>query len=286
VNPCGDVCRITGGGCLNEKGGNSGHKQNTFGGNVSPLHTGGGPTGNEWEHVIRQGSTILFNFHSHDAHITACTVVPPGPCHPPAINTRADFEGTGLYSFGPGTRSQPANFSAYIIDHGEGKCGARDYYTITVRSGLLQGQGTVVFSIAGTSDCGNLQVHETPASIFGPIGNPVPELGTEDPGSNSGTDPRDGAAILNRVIPNPFSGTMSYSYRVPEGGEQSVDVSIYDMAGRRVRSLASGAQSPGQYTVQWDGRSDLGVQMAPGAYFLRARVAGAQQVTRVIYLKQ
>ena len=61
---------------------------------------------------------------------------------------------------------------------------------------------------------------------------------------------------------------------------------IYDMAGRRVRSLASGAQSPGQYTVQWDGRSDLGVQMAPGAYFLRARVAGAQQVTRVIYLKQ
>jgi len=79
---------------------------------------------------------------------------------------------------------------------------------------------------------------------------------------------------------------MRYGYRVPESGEQPVEVSVYDMAGRRVRSLASGTQSPGRYTVQWDGRSDAGVQMAPGAYFLRARVADAQQVTRVVYLKQ
>ncbi|TMQ47487.1 MAG: T9SS type A sorting domain-containing protein, partial [Candidatus Eisenbacteria bacterium] len=93
-------------------------------------------------------------------------------------------------------------------------------------------------------------------------------------------------ALLNRVIPNPFSSTMSYSYRVVDGGEQSVDVGLYDMAGRLVRRLASGSQATGVYTVQWDGRSDAGDQVAPGVYILRARVAGLQRVNRVIFLKR
>jgi hypothetical protein len=245
------------------------------------LHSGGGPTGNEWEHVLRSGNDILFNFHSHDAHITQCSVVPPGPCSPPAVNTRADFEGTGQYSFGPGGRSGDGNMVAYIIDHGEGQCGEPDYYTITVREGLTIGSGKVVFSIQGTSDCGNLQIHETPARIFAPqVGSVAPDresVAPEESGLSEGT--------LYRAIPNPFTNTMSYSYRVPAGAEQSVEIGAYDMAGRLVRKLASGTQGPGQYTVEWNGRSDAGEPMAPGVYFVRARVAGTLQMTRVVFLK-
>ena len=267
------LCRITGGGCLNEAGGTRGKKQNTFGGNVSPAHDAGGPTGNEWEHVLRDGRTILFNFHSHDAHIISCTILPPGPCSPPAVNTRADFEGTGQYSMGPGSRTEDANFSAYIIDHGEGHCGGTDYYTITVRKGLVQGAGEVVFTIAGEIDCGNLQIHEL---------NSGPPAGTI---TMEPTTPEiHGLAVLNRAIPNPFSGTMSYSYRIPEGGERPVDVGVYDMAGRLIRKLVSGSQSSGTYTVQWDGRSSGGARMTPGVYFLRARVAGDHNMNRVILL--
>ena len=281
----GSLCRITGGGCLNEKGGRAGHKQNTFGGNVSPAHTGGGPTGNEWEHVLRDGRTVLFNFHSHDAHITLCDVVPPGPCSPDAINTRAFFEGTGTYSLGAGSRTQDANFSAWIIDHKEGSCNRsnRDEYSITVRKGLVQGSGDVVFTITGEIDCGNLQIHETPARIFGVGADPGidPEPAVGSPSEVSGN-----LDMLNRVIPNPFSGTMSYSYRVPQGTDQVVDISVYDMAGRLVRTLVSDRQAAGQYTVKWDSRNNAGVQMAPGAYLLRARVAGVQNVNRVILLNR
>ena len=149
--PTPGLCRLTGGGCLNENGSNKGHKQNTFGGNASPLHTGGGPSGNEWEHVNRDGKTILFNWHSHDAHVIACSVVPPGPCSPKAPDTRADFVGTGQYSIGSGGRDQDGNMVAYIIDHTEGACnkGVGDYYSIVVRKGLVIGEGDVVFTCAG-----------------------------------------------------------------------------------------------------------------------------------------
>jgi hypothetical protein len=269
------LCRLTGGGCLNEDGDNRSHKQSTFGGNSSPAHEGGGPTGNEWEHVYRDGRTILFNWHSHDAHVIACSVVPPGPCSPPAINTRADFVGTGLYSIGSGGREEPGNMVAYIIDHREGACnkGTRDEYSIIVRTGLVIGEGTIVFQTSGEIDCGNLQIHETPARLFG---NGATLTGEAAPQSES-------VALLNRAYPNPFSTATVYNYRVVNASS-AVEVGVYNVAGRLVKTLASGSQTTGTYTVSWNGTDEAGVRMAPGVYFLKARVDADSNVNRIIYL--
>jgi hypothetical protein len=233
--------------------------------------------------VVRDGREITFNFHSHDAHITDCSIVPPGPCSPQANNTRADFEGTGTYSLGAGSRTEDANFTAYIIDHKEGACNKNvsDVYSITVRKGLVQGQGDVVFTITGDIDCGNLQIHETPASILG--GGASAQQGNDPEAARTGANVD--VALLNRAIPNPFSGSMSYSYRI-SGGGQSVSIGVYDMAGRLVRTLASGFQGNGQYTVRWDSRDEHGAQMPQGVYFVRSRVAETANVTRVVLLRR
>jgi uncharacterized repeat protein (TIGR01451 family) len=270
------LCRLTGGGCLNEDGGNKGHKQSTFGGNASPAHEGGGPTGNEWEHVYRDGKTILFNWHSHDAHVILCTVVPPGPCHPPAVNTKADFVGTGLYSIGAGGRDQEGNMVAYIIDHKEGACnkGNRDEYSITIRTGLVIGEGEIVFQTSGEIDCGNLQIHETPARIFG--------SGTQLPTPDSQIE---SVALINRVIPNPFASSMSFAYQVPDEGAP-VEIGIYNVAGRLVKTLASGTQSAGRQAVTWDGTDSAGIRMARGMYFLKSVVGGKLNSYRVIFVSR
>jgi hypothetical protein len=282
INPCqaAGLCRLTGGGCMNDNPdtGNKGHKQNTFGGNSSPLHDGGGPSGNSWEHIHRDGHTILFNWHSWDAHVIACSVVPPGPCSPKAINTRADFVGTGKYSIGSGGREEDGNQVAYIIDHNEGSCnkGTRDEYFITVRKGLVIGEGEIVFSVGGYTDCGNLQIHETPARLFGQ------GAGTTLPGNEAGSQ---GVALLNRAYPNPFSASTSFAYKVAEGGS-SVEVGVFNVAGRLVKTLASGSQAAGTYTVTWNGSDDAGVRMAPGVYFLKSKVGGDQIVNRLIYVSR
>jgi len=282
INPCiaQGLCRLTGGGCMNDNPdtGNKGHKQSTFGGNASPEHSGGGPTGNEWEHVYRDGRTILFNWHSHDAHVIACSVVGVGPCSPHATNTKADFVGTGLYSLGAGSREADGNMVAYIIDHKEGSCnkGTRDEYCITVRTGLVIGEGTIVFSACGFIDCGNLQIHETPASILGGAGSVA--LPSNEVGST-------GVALLNRAYPNPFSGSTTFAYKVADGGAQ-VEVGVYNVAGRMVKSLAAGSQPAGIYSVTWDGSDASGVRMAPGVYFLKSKVGGEQVINRLIYVSK
>jgi hypothetical protein len=280
INPCPTpgLCRLTGGGCLNEDSNNKGHKQNTFGGNSSPLHTGGGPSGNDWEHIQRDGKTILFNWHSFDAHVIACSVVPPGPCSPKAPDTRADFVGTGKYSIGSGGRSEDGNMVAYVIDHTEGACnkGVGDYYSIIVRKGLVIGEGDVVFTCAGTIDCGNLQIH--PLSPNEVVTGTITAQPSVDNGSLTPS-----LALLNRAVPNPFTGSTSFAYQVPDGGA-AVDVGVYNVAGRLVKTLARGAQGAGVFTVTWDGSDASGVKMAPGVYFLRSRIGDTQNVTRVIYV--
>jgi len=278
IQPCPStgICRLTGGGCLNEDGGNRGHKQSTFGGNSSPAHEGGGPTGNEWQHVYRDGRTILFNWHSHDAHVIACSVVPPGPCSPPAINTRADFVGTGKYSLGAGSREEDGNMVAYVIDHKEGACNRhnRDEYSIVVRTGLVIGEGAVVFQTSGEIDCGNLQIHETPARLFSGTTQIPRDLGSLE-----------SVALLNRAVPNPFAASMSYAYEI-SGSDQPVDIGVYNVAGRLVKSLVKTTQPAGRHTASWTGTDENGSRVAAGVYFVRVRLGAETQQHRVIFLGQ
>ena len=280
INPClqAGIYRLTGGGCLNEEGNQRGHKQSTFGGNSSPAHEGGGPTGNEWTHVYRDGRTILFNWHSHDAHVIQCTGVEPGPCSPQAENTRADFVGTGQYSLGAGSRTEDGNMVAYIIDHREGSCNRnqRDEYSIVIRTGLVIGQGDIVFETSGEIDCGNLQIHETPARLFGGqtvLPTPVGQIGSVDAG----------VALLNKAVPNPFTGSMSYAYEVV-GADQPVDIGVYNVAGRLVKSLTKSSMPAGRHTATWNGTDEGGARVPGGVYFVRVRLGGENQQHRVIFL--
>ena len=65
---------------------------------------------------------------------------------------------------------------------------------------------------------------------------------------------------------------------------RSVEVGVFNVAGRLVKTLASGSQAAGTYTVTWDGSDDSGVRMAPGVYFLKSKVGGEQIVSRLIYV--
>ena len=70
-----------------------------------------------------------------------------------------------------------------------------------------------------------------------------------------------------------------------EGGA-SVDVGVYNVAGRLVKTLAAGSQAAGTYTVTWNGSDAAGVRMAPGVYFLKSKVGSDQTVSRLIYVSR
>jgi len=60
-----------------------------------------------------------------------------------------------------------------------------------------------------------------------------------------------------------------------------VHVAVYDVIGRRVRTLVNGPLPAGSRQVQWDGCSEHGAPVGSGIYFVRATWAVGRQVVRV-----
>ncbi|UCG43040.1 MAG: hypothetical protein JSU73_00030, partial [candidate division WOR-3 bacterium] len=66
---------------------------------------------------------------------------------------------------------------------------------------------------------------------------------------------------------SPFLSSTSIRYSVRGSG--TVELAVFDNAGRRVRDLVSGRHTPGAYRVTWDGTDDSGRSLASGVYWLR-----------------
>jgi len=70
--------------------------------------------------------------------------------------------------------------------------------------------------------------------------------------------------------PNPFNQTTKIGFTLARSGY--VILSIYDLLGRKIRTLASQNLSSGYKSVLWDGKNDSGEDVASGIYFYRIEV--------------
>ena len=76
-----------------------------------------------------------------------------------------------------------------------------------------------------------------------------------------------GSFALEQNYPNPFNPTTTIRFAIPQGG--FADISVYDILGRHIATLASQALAPGYYAVQWNGTNSFGNNVASGVYFVR-----------------
>ena len=88
-------------------------------------------------------------------------------------------------------------------------------------------------------------------------------------------------AVLSTPAPNPSRGVMSIAFSVADANGAEVRLAVYDLAGRQIRTLASGQFAAGLHDVMWDGRSDRGQSVRAGVYFISGRV-GVAAVSRSI----
>jgi hypothetical protein len=74
-------------------------------------------------------------------------------------------------------------------------------------------------------------------------------------------------AALGQNRPNPVTSQTTISFAVPD--ETPVNLSVYDVEGRCVRTLVSGKTAAGEHRVTWDGCDSRGRHVAPGVYLYR-----------------
>jgi hypothetical protein len=95
-----------------------------------------------------------------------------------------------------------------------------------------------------------------------------------------------GAALpfkLGYSSPNPSSGVSSVEFVLDS--EQVVQLDVFDVAGRRVRSLESGLRTAGAHRVTWDGRRDNGNSSPSGVYFFRLKSGNHVLTSRVVRVR-
>lgn len=80
------------------------------------------------------------------------------------------------------------------------------------------------------------------------------------------TDPAVPAGLeLSQNFPNPFNSETEIKYGLPV--RSSVHISVYNIFGKKVRTIKDGIEDSGYYSVNWDGRDDNGELLASGMYF-------------------
>lgn len=90
------------------------------------------------------------------------------------------------------------------------------------------------------------------------------------------------AARLQAPTPNPFQGSTTLRFELPRAGEARLVV--FDVQGRKVRTLIAGPRPAGAQEITWDGRDDGGRPAGAGVYALRLDAAGTHATRRLVLL--
>ena len=95
-----------------------------------------------------------------------------------------------------------------------------------------------------------------------------------------GGGPDTRVALANQ--PNPASGATDIKFTL--AADERIELSIYDLSGRAVRSLARGTFGAGQNSVHWDGLDSSGRPAAPGIYMVRLKGTHTQATHNVVWM--
>ena len=107
-------------------------------------------------------------------------------------------------------------------------------------------------------------------------------------GLTLGTDEHDNNIVplknsLHQNYPNPFNPTTTIPFDIVNSDQ--VRLIIYNVKGEIVRTLLNSNLNPGSYEVRWNGRSDSGINMSAGMYFIELKGTNFRETNKMIYLK-
>jgi flagellar hook assembly protein FlgD len=86
------------------------------------------------------------------------------------------------------------------------------------------------------------------------------------------------------AYPNPFSAALTITYEVVIDNKRPITISIYDAAGRRVKTFeeSTTAQS---HQIVWTGVDDFGRELPGGIYFIKFDGAEQSLIKKAILLR-
>ena len=89
--------------------------------------------------------------------------------------------------------------------------------------------------------------------------------------------------VLRQNYPNPFNPVTILRYELPE--DALVNITIYDMVGRVIKTLVSDEQSSGYKSILWDATNNIGQSVSAGVYVVRIEAGEFVDTRKMLYVK-
>ena len=83
--------------------------------------------------------------------------------------------------------------------------------------------------------------------------------------------------------PNPFNPITTLRYDLPE--DAMVNITIYDMMGRQVKTLINDQQTAGYRSTQWNATNDADSPVSAGIYLYMIQAGDFRQTKKMVLLK-
>ncbi len=83
--------------------------------------------------------------------------------------------------------------------------------------------------------------------------------------------------------PNPFNPETELSYVLPR--DCYVNLTIYNVLGKRIRVLVDEYRTAGDHYVLWDGKDDYGRDVSSGIYFYRIKAAEFAHTKKMVLMR-
>jgi hypothetical protein len=85
--------------------------------------------------------------------------------------------------------------------------------------------------------------------------------------------------------PNPLTSGARFSWSVPsDDAGRTYELAIFDLSGRRLKTVSAGNSQAGRFSAQWSRRGDDGSLVGAGVYFARLRVGGKSLTQKLVVL--
>jgi photosystem II stability/assembly factor-like uncharacterized protein len=103
--------------------------------------------------------------------------------------------------------------------------------------------------------------------------------------TNSVNSPVDGLKgyVLNQNYPNPFNPSTSIEWNMPVTG--NVEIKVYDILGKEVKTLIDNKLESGNHKIMWDGRNNFGTSVSSGMYYYKIKVNNFVSIKKMMYLR-
>ena len=88
---------------------------------------------------------------------------------------------------------------------------------------------------------------------------------------------------LSQNVPNPFSGGTAIRYALPR--DVHAALRVYDIQGRLVRTLIDADLKAAYHQVNWDLKSDNGVELPAGVYFIRMEAGDFRKTRKLVVVR-